>query len=281
MFRYINLILILLSASTLFCKEQAFKKSMYTPSTYLKEEVKISKKDESSIALPPTKSIFAIIETSKGNLVLELFHDNAPKTVQNFIDLAQGVKDKSGKGFYNGLIFHRVIPGFMIQGGCPKGDGTGGPGYSFEDEINGKSLGLDKIKIKDAPSYSRYLQTAVFKSMGIKSQTELDEKMKEVEENYKFASEQFSLLEVLSRAGYKYNEVIESKKALKGALAMANSGPNTNGSQFFINEVDTPHLDGLHTVFGQLASGEDVLKQIVGAGDTKVKINRVLILDRR
>ena len=189
--------------------------------------------------------------------------------------------EKVKKPFYNGLTFHRVIAGFMVQGGCPNGDGTGGPGYSFDDEINAVSLGLDKVKVKDAPSYGRLLQKAVLVGMGIKSQQDLESRITEAEENLKQASE-MSVLEVLARNGYKYNEVITSKKALKGALAMANSGPNTNGSQFFINEVNTPHLDGLHTVFGQLLPASDtVFAQIVKDGNAKTIINKVVIVDRR
>ena len=115
----------------------------------------------------------ATLHTSEGPIEIELFPDEAPKTVANFTKLA-------GEGFYDGLIFHRVIPDFMIQGGCPEGIGTGGPGYQFEDEFN-------------------------------------------------------------------------DHKVVKGALAMANSGPNTNGSQFFIVTAPaTPWLDGKHTVFGQV-----------------------------
>ena len=121
----------------------------------------------------------AVMTTSEGTIELELFDDDAPKTVENFTKLA-------GEGYYDGLIFHRVIPDFMIQGGCPRGDGTGGPGYSFEDEFN------------DHP-------------------------------------------------------------VARGYLAMANAGPNTNGSQFFIVTVDAcPWLDGKHTVFGRVTSGQDV-----------------------
>jgi peptidyl-prolyl cis-trans isomerase B (cyclophilin B) len=121
--------------------------------------------------------------TSEGTIELELFDDDAPTTVGNFAKLA-------GEGYYDGLAFHRVIPDFMIQGGCPRGDGTGGPGYSFEDEFN------------DHP-------------------------------------------------------------VVRGALAMANSGPNTNGSQFFIVTADAcPWLDGKHTVFGQVTSGMDVVDRI-------------------
>ena len=125
----------------------------------------------------------ATINTSEGSIEFELFDDDAPKTVGNFKELA-------GKGFYDGLIFHRVIKDFMIQGGCPQGNGTGGPGYSFNDEFN-------------------------------------------------------------------------DHKVVRGALAMANSGPNSNGSQFFIVTADAcPWLDGKHTVFGQLTSGGDIVEAI-------------------
>ena len=125
----------------------------------------------------------AVMTTSEGAIELELFDDDAPTTVGNFRTLA-------GDGYYDGLTFHRVIPDFMVQGGCPRGDGTGGPGYSFEDEFN------------DHP-------------------------------------------------------------VARGYLAMANSGPNTNGSQFFIVTADAcPWLDGKHTVFGRVTSGMDVVDAI-------------------
>ncbi|HZH25268.1 MAG TPA: peptidylprolyl isomerase [Solirubrobacteraceae bacterium] len=123
--------------------------------------------------------------TSKGDIVFEMFDDDAPKTVGNMRELAE-------KGFYDGLTFHRIIRDFMIQGGCPKGTGTGGPGYQFEDEFN-------------------------------------------------------------------------QHKIVRGALAMANSGPNTNGSQFFIVTTDAaPWLDGKHTVFGKVTSGMEVVDQLEG-----------------
>jgi cyclophilin family peptidyl-prolyl cis-trans isomerase len=125
----------------------------------------------------------ATLHTNHGAIQLELFPDDAPKTVENFETLA-------GNGFYDGVVFHRVIPDFMIQGGCPRGDGTGGPGYQFEDETN-------------------------------------------------------------------------AHRIERGALAMANAGPNTNGSQFFIVTADAcPWLDGKHTVFGRVASGMDVVDAI-------------------
>jgi cyclophilin family peptidyl-prolyl cis-trans isomerase len=125
----------------------------------------------------------ATLHTSEGAIELELFPDDAPKTVDSFTRLA-------GEGFYDGLIFHRVIPDFMIQGGDPTGTGSGGPGYQFEDEIN-------------------------------------------------------------------------EHKVERGALAMANAGPNTNGSQFFIVTTDAaPWLDGKHTVFGEVIKGQDVADKI-------------------
>ena len=127
----------------------------------------------------------ATMLTNHGSIELELFDDAAPKTVQNFVKLAQD-------GFYDGVIFHRVIQDFMIQGGDPTGTGSGGPGYQFEDEFN-------------------------------------------------------------------------DHKVVRGALAMANAGPNTNGSQFFIVTTDAaPWLDGKHTVFGQVTSGMDVVDAIEG-----------------
>jgi peptidyl-prolyl cis-trans isomerase B (cyclophilin B) len=124
----------------------------------------------------------AVIETDKGNIVLELFEDEAPNTVENFIKLVK-------KGYYNGLKFHRVIPNFMIQGGCPIGNGTGGPGYTIKCEIN-------------------------------------------------------------------------PKKHLTGTLSMAHAGKDTGGSQFFITHSPQPHLDGVHTVFGQVIEGMDVVNAI-------------------
>ena len=133
-------------------------------------------------------SLIATFDTSRGPIRVELAADKAPLTVANFVNLAK-------RGFYDGLSFHRVIADFMIQGGCPQGTGTGGPGYKFEDEAN-NGLGHQR-----------------------------------------------------------------------GVLSMANAGPNTNGSQFFITHVATPWLDGKHTVFGKVVEGLDVV-DAVKQGDT-------------
>ena len=138
-----------------------------------------------------SQEVSAVLKTSKGDIKLRLFADQAPVTVANFVNLAR-------RGYYDGLAFHRVIPDFMIQGGCPHGSGTGGPGYRFEDECTPELR-------HDAP----------------------------------------------------------------GKLSMANAGPGTNGSQFFITHVETPWLDGRHTVFGEvLESGDQEVVNAIVVGDT-------------
>ena len=150
---------------------------------------------------------YAIFDTTEGQIVVRLFENDAPVTVKNFIELAEGAREwshpttreKSTKPLYNGTIFHRVIPDFMIQGGDPTGTGMGGPGYKFQDETKGSPHSFDK----------------------------------------------------------------------KGKLAMANSGPNTNGSQFFITVAPTAWLTGNHTIFGEVVEGQDIADKI-----SKVARNR-------
>ena len=143
------------------------------------------------MSIDPSKKYTATIETEKGNLVLELFARDVPVTVNNFVSLAR-------EGFYDGCTFHRVIPGFMAQGGDPTGTGRGGPGYTFPDEFS------------------------------------------------------------------EHNHVA-------GALSMANAGPDTNGSQFFITYAPQPHLDNKHSVFGQLIEGMEVLEKLTN-GDAMLRM---------
>jgi len=146
-----------------------------------------------AMAIDPAKSYKATIETARGDIVLELSPAHAPTTVNNFVFLAR-------QGFYDGVVFHRVISNFMIQGGDPTGTGRGGPGYKFADETRGNPL-----------------------------------------------------------------------KHATGVISMANAGPNTNGSQFFITHSPQPHLDGKHTVFGKVVEGQDVVDAI-RQGDQMVKV---------
>lgn len=243
----------------------------------------------------------AIFNTTLGTIEVELFQHAAPDTVANFIGLAEGTKSftdsKSGlelkRKYFDGLIFHRVIKDFMIQGGCPLGTGTGNPGYTFKDEINADSLGLNDMKalspqgepnqilgIRSQEQFNSYVLGPVFEKMGISTQEELDSRSAEF--NTRILD--LSVKEVFEGMGYEYQTGIQSYKPLKGYLAMANSGPNTNGSQFFINLIDTPWLIGKHTVFGKVISGMDVVETIgkvsTGSGDKPVqdiRINSVII----
>ena len=146
------------------------------------------------MVIDPAKNYKATFKTPKGDIEVDLFAAEAPKTVNNFVFLA---KD----GFYDGLTFHRVIPGFVSQGGCPKGDGSGGPGYRFEDEVGSSN----------------------------------------------------------------------PHRHQRGTLSMANAGPNTNGSQFFLCHGPQPHLDGRHTVFGQTTSGQEIVESLKN-GDKMIEV---------
>ena len=224
------------------------------------------------------KNPILIMKTNYGTITLELFHKKAPKTVRNFIRLATNKKKiihpVTGKTikahFYDGLTFHRVIKDFMIQGGCPKGDGTGGPGYRFEDEINANALGLHKIKAYTNSRTHSYLRIhsqedfhlklikPLLNSLKITTQKQFDDNKKLI---FKKLGE-LSIKDTFQNLGYKYSEKLDSETPSRGVLAMANSGPNTNGSQFFINLVDTPHLKGKHTVFGKVKKGMSVVDKI-------------------
>ena len=160
--------------------------------------------------------LYAVFKTSEGDMVIKLFEKDAPKTIANFVGLATGKKQwkdprsgqtKTGTPLYDGTVFHRVIPNFMIQGGDPLGTGTGDPGYRFEDEFG---------------------------------------------------------------SGKKFDK--------PGLLAMANAGPGTNGSQFFITEVPTPHLNNKHTIFGEVVKGMDLVPQIGRAGNGATKLDQVEIV---
>ena len=227
----------------------------------------------------------ALIRTSLGDIYVELFIRETPGTVANFLDLAEGKKEytdpKTGgkaKGhYYDNTIFHRVIKNFMLQGGDPKGTGTGGPGYRIPDEINADALGLHKMRaysgqpekphrflmVRNQRDFQRVLLSPLLRSMGIRSKERIKQKIEEIQGRL----ETLTLKEAYQNLGYRYNDTRGSHPPKKGVLAMANSGPDTNGSQFFINLVDTPWLTGKHTVFGKVIKGMDVVERI---GDVKV-----------
>ncbi|MEZ6195088.1 MAG: peptidylprolyl isomerase [Planctomycetota bacterium] len=226
----------------------------------------------------PVRSV-VIVKTSMGEFEVELFDEQAPETVKNFIGLAEGTKpfidpkDKKEvkRPYYDGIAFHRIIDNFMIQGGDPLGNGQGGPGYAFKDEINAKALGLDKEKavtpegqphpglpLQSQRDFQRLVVNPILKEFGITTQEQIDANREALEKRMK----EFTVYEALVAAGYKYDEKLKSTKPLRGTLAMANSGPNTNGSQFFINTVDNVYLSGRHTVFGRVTKGMDVVDKL-------------------
>lgn len=229
------------------------------------------------------KNPVALIKTNHGDITVELFSRSAPETVKNFIGLAEGTKEftdpssgeKVKKPFFDGLIFHRVIDNFMIQGGCPLGNGMGDPGYKFNDEINADSLGLDKEKVLTAQGQihenlriyppqqlQQIIAQPIFKKLGINSQETFQAKQKEFQEEVKKTVETLTLKKLYQDMGYKFDDKLTSFPMKKGFLAMANSGPNTNGSQFYINLKDNNYLDGKHTVFGKVIEGMDVVEKI-------------------
>jgi cyclophilin family peptidyl-prolyl cis-trans isomerase len=241
------------------------------------------------------------IETSMGNMILELFPEEAPIAVASFLALAEGSKEfidpVTGewvtRPFFDGLIFHRVIENFMIQGGSPNGQGNGNPGFSFKDEINARSLGLDRMPVlEDNGNPHRLLGISsqndfqekvlgpLYQNMGITSQEELDANIDGVDERIRA----MTVKESYENLGYEYTETVISRNPVRGVIAMANSGPNTNGSQFFINLIDTEWLTGKHTVFGKVrGAGMDVLDAIaaVSVDDQSRPIEDVIILSVR
>ena len=228
-----------------------------------------------------------LIKTNKGDIVVRLFAQEAPKTVANFIGLAEGTQeftdpttqDKVKRHYYDGLIFHRVIKNFMIQGGCPLGQGNSGPGYQFEDEINADALGLSTLKaltdqgrphpwlmIQSQEDFNNTVLRPLYRALGITSNEQLQARQQELEQRVR----DLTLKDIYTNLGYQYNTTFRSHPPKRGSLAMANAGPNTNGSQFFINLKDTPWLTGKHTVFGEVVKGMNVVDAIgevpVGAG---------------
>lgn len=187
----------------------------------------------------------ATIETSKGDIEVDLFEDRAPVTVNNFVVLSED-------NFYDDLLFHRVVEGFVIQGGDPEGDGTGGPGYSFKDEINAEDLGLDDIQVKDASFLSQLYSPYNAATSGYAPNSLKDHQFDSLAEFYS---------DVI---GYEYDSSLDSEPFAPGVIAMANSGPSTNGSQFFITvgNSQTGSLNGRHTVFGKVLDGMDVVDSI-------------------
>ncbi|HBE01029.1 MAG: hypothetical protein A2096_10450, partial [Spirochaetes bacterium GWF1_41_5] len=238
------LIACLAAAVCCHCSEKA--KTEVTGKEKTKVCIKI--KQETDVQLPAEKGIYAVIKTSAGNIIISFFPDIAPVTVQNFIDLAQGARDytdisgaQSKKPFYNGLIFHRVIPDFMIQGGCPIGNGTGGPGYSFADECfaPGKKI-TGKIADQQtaAAVWEKVIRPHLMQYKGASPSSVINEIYGQMAARNSLEPLIGQNITDISKAAGFSGEIFANGPVLKsvayGTLCMANSGPDSNGSQFFI-----------------------------------------------
>lgn len=218
--------------------------------------------------------LHATISTSEGDIVVRLRSDETPKTVQNFVGLADGSKllaedqdPSEAVPFYDGLIFHRVISDFMIQGGCPQGSGFGGPGYTFEDEtyLDGEPIKGEIKDLKTAEAIFNQVLLPHYQENRGRSPSPLAQGiLQKLQEPLGLQMLREQTVEQIAAATGYTGELRSQGKLLHpvsyGTLCMANSGPNTNGSQFFIvtREGGTPHLNGKHTVFGEVISGMDV-----------------------
>ena len=236
--------------------------------------------------------IFALIKTSKGDIKVQLTPDKTPVTVDNFVGLAEGTKEwtdpKSGekvkKKYYDGLIFHRVINDFMLQGGCPLGTGTGGPGYNFEDECYGKGepiTGEIKDMAQGAEVFNQIMLPFLREHRGNTPSEKINKIFQECDSkrSYEPMIGQ-NVEEIIKEVGvdtkvYGKGQLIA--EVAYGTLCMANAGPGTNGSQFFIvtKKEGCGWLNGKHTVFGKVVEGMDVAHAIEavekGAGDKPVE----------
>ncbi|MBI3126837.1 MAG: peptidylprolyl isomerase [Candidatus Tectomicrobia bacterium] len=242
----------------------------------------------------------AVIKTSQGDIHLELFPQEAPQTVENFVGLAEGTKEftdaktgqKAKRPFYDGLVFHRVMKDFMIQGGDPNGNGTGGPGYRLKDEINADALGLGKISavdkegnlhphllVRSQEDFNQMILIPLLRKLKIAKQEEFEKRKDEIQKELN----QLTIKATYENMGYQYSPKLKSRQPSKGVIAMANAGPDTNGSQFFINLADTPWLAGKHTVFGKVVQGMEVVEKIgaVEVGPNSAPKQEVKILSVR
>lgn len=221
----------------------------------------------------------AIIATTMGDIHIEFHWDAAPQTCSNFVQLAE-------KGFYNDILFHRVIPDFMIQTGDPLGNGTGGPGYKFPDEINADALGLSAVRAREEEQYFGNMQQALVKianDKGIRSEAEANKRSGEIQE-ITARLEKMTVKEVLQVLGYTYTADLQSRPVLRSTLAMANAGPDTNGSQFFISVADNAWLNGKHTVFGTVTQGmgiADAISKVPANPSNNKPLTDVRILEIR
>ncbi|TVR48148.1 MAG: peptidylprolyl isomerase [Planctomycetota bacterium] len=226
----------------------------------------------------------AVIATNHGDIIVELYPDSAPQSVAIFLGLAEGSRawqdphsgDMQQRPYYDNTTFHRVIPDFMIQGGDILGTGGGGPGFTFADEINATGLGLDEQQVFQAngglhPNVNhmqgelmRQVIRPRLEKQGLGPQSPNQEVRRAIAEISQELAGNYSIKQFYQDLGYRYDSSLTARRPIAGALCLANRGANTNSGQFFINLRETPHLEGKHTVFGQVVEGMSVVQAIAG-----------------
>lgn len=220
-----------------------------------------------------------LLQTNRGDMVFELFPTEAPATVNHFLGLADGtlpfvdpaIGQQVMRPFYNGLDFHRITNGFLIQGGSPNGTPSGNLGITVPDEINALSLGLDRMPVLDRDGvpnpllgirseedFRNRVLKPLYKDMNITDSTILEARAGQVRERL----ESLSIKDLYELEGYRYSQRVRSRAPAAGSLGMANHGPGTTGSQFFITLTEADWLTGRYNFFGKIRAGENVLQTI-------------------
>lgn len=220
-----------------------------------------------------------LMRTSRGEIFLELFPESAPRNVANFIALAQAqvplfdvtTDSMVQPNYYDGMTFHRVLKNYLIQAGAPRQPGAPVPEYQLEDEINARQFGLHEIKVldtlgkphawlnlKDNEDFQREVLMPLYRQLEIRTPEALETRQFAVVA----ALQALTLQQAYQNQGYRYNDRLASRVPLRGSVAMAGSGPNTNNAEFFITMIDTPWLVGKATIIGQVVEGMDIVDRI-------------------
>lgn len=251
--------------------------------------------ESARLAMESQQNPLLLLSTSQGEIYLELFPAEAPENTANFIALAEGeieiVDSESNTRYtpryFNGMRFHRVVPGFVIQAGSPAYHSLGAPGELLADEINADYLGLDQLSalnpdgsfndllnIASKADFGSTILQPLYEKMGIDNPSTLLARQQEVLAQL----QQLTVKEVYENQGYRYNSDYLSRKVSRGVLAMANSGPDSNGPEFFINLNDADWLTGRHTVIGKVVEGMDVVDTIGGTAIDAREFSRLSTL---
>ena len=247
------------------------------------------------LAMEDPQNPLVRISTSQGEIYLELFPAEAPRNVENFIALAEGEKEFTNPDtdelvqarYYNGMRFHRVVPGFIIQAGSPAFNPLGLQVNLLDDEINADALGLDQISalnadgsfadvlnIESKPDFHKEILTPLYSQRNITDVEAVLSRQYQVLE----ALQDLSVKSVYENQGYRYDDSLESRGIVRGTVALANSGPDSNGPEFFISLTDAKRLTGKYTVIGKVVEGLEVMDSIGGTAIDPDQFSRLSTL---